>query len=58
MMTCWLIKIGATGAMTLKNDPAGTVQSGQPQHGAHLLQTTVQHRLPLPVYGVDANDTL
>ncbi len=58
MMTCWLIKIGATGAMTLKNDSANTTQSGSHRTGTHGFQTTVQHRLPLPVYGVDANGTL
>jgi hypothetical protein len=48
-----LLKIGATGAVTLCNYVAGTTQSGSYSLETHLFQTATTSSLPMPIYGVD-----
>jgi len=50
-----MLKIGATGAVTLCNHVAGSTSSGGYSVSTHLFQTGVCNSLPMPLVGVDPN---
>ena len=50
-----MLKIDATGAVTLRHYVAGTTQSGSYSLATHLFQTATSSSLPMPIYGVDPN---
>jgi hypothetical protein len=50
-----MLKIDATGVVTLHHYVAGTTQSGSYSLATHLFQTATTSSLPMPIYGVDPN---